>query len=331
MKRSALILTLIPCAALAGPYSGPVGGDGGIGQPVAGFVGELGDGYVGEGNYINPVFQGWASRVVDYSPADDPSLDAQWKNPQMALGQIYKVNPNMPATKDRVPTLEYAVVSLGELSKQQIADGAKPGSITLGFDMKITNGAGYDFAVFENGFSDGANLIFMELAYVEVSTDGINFARFPSVSLNDYLPDDYENWGDEQVALAYGQRDATNVHNLAGKHVNHGDESWGTGFDLEDLVHDDLVVNGIVDLNNINFIRLVDIPGTGEFKDGTVPEPGNPIFDPWQTYGSGGFDLAGIGIINGEYIPEPATVGILLLTALGAFALRRRRQNVRGQ
>ena len=52
------------------------------------------------------------------------------------------------------------VVSLG--------DG---GSAILTFTSPITNGAGFDFAVFENSFSD----VFLELAFVEVSSDGINY------------------------------------------------------------------------------------------------------------------------------------------------------------
>jgi hypothetical protein len=60
-----------------------------------------------------------------------------------------------------------SVVSLG--------DG---GTATLSFPLVIRDEVGYDFAVFENSFSDN----YMELAHVEVSSDGIHFFRFPSVS-----------------------------------------------------------------------------------------------------------------------------------------------------
>ena len=53
------------------------------------------------------------------------------------------------------------------------------GIITLGFEHPIKNGNGPDFAVFENSFSN----TFLELAHVEVSTNGIDFIRIPSVSL----------------------------------------------------------------------------------------------------------------------------------------------------
>ena len=53
------------------------------------------------------------------------------------------------------------------------------GQITLTFDQPIADGPGFDLAVFENSFSD----TFLELAFVEVSTNGSDFVRFPAVSL----------------------------------------------------------------------------------------------------------------------------------------------------
>ncbi len=310
MKRP-LILTLWLAAsfAWAGPYSGGTGGDSAIDEPIAGFV----DG----GSTLNPVFKGWATRVVDYSPANPGTIDVAWGDPTKALGAVTGEH--------------FDVVSLGELTKAQIASGVAPGSITMGFNMKITNGAGYDFAVFENAFPRSyeiekdvfLDLVFMELAYVEVSTDGVHFARFPSTSLNPEKPQDFDSadWDDTPaIAMANGGRDATNVHNLAGKHINNGGDSWGTGFDLSDLLLNELVLAGLVDLNDINFIRIVDIPGTGDYLDAN----GNPIYDAWWTYGSGGFDLEAIGIINGVPIPEPSALCGLLL--VGAFAMARRRR-----
>ena len=60
------------------------------------------------------------------------------------------------------------VVSLG--------DG---GSAILTFSSPIINGNGPDFAVYENAF----NNTFLELAHVEVSSDGFNYFRFESSSL----------------------------------------------------------------------------------------------------------------------------------------------------
>ena len=64
-----------------------------------------------------------------------------------------------------------------------IADGV---TVSLGdngvaiysLNIPVYNGNGNDFTVFENGF----NNTFLELAFVEVSSDGINYFRFPSKS-----------------------------------------------------------------------------------------------------------------------------------------------------
>ena len=65
----------------------------------------------------------------------------------------------------------------------------------------------------------------------------------------------------------------------------------GTAFDLEDLASDALVQSSIVNLNDIRFVRLVDIPGNGAFLD----SQGRAILDAWPTAGSGGLDLDAIG------------------------------------
>ncbi len=99
------------------------------------------------------------------------------------------------------------------------------------------------------------------LAFVEVSRDGANFARFLRDSLTG------------EPVKSEGVIDPTRVYNLAGKHVNNASEfegeflggSWGTPFNLDDLINDSLVTSGQVDLNAIRFVRIVDIPGDGSF------------------------------------------------------------------
>ena len=68
---------------------------------------------------------------------------------------------------DAIGTADNAIVSLGDA-----------GSAVLTFDKAVTNGLGYDFVVFENSFSS----TFLELAFVEVSSDGTNYFRFDAVS-----------------------------------------------------------------------------------------------------------------------------------------------------
>ncbi|MEM8732932.1 MAG: PEP-CTERM sorting domain-containing protein [Planctomycetota bacterium] len=206
------------------------------------------------------------------------------------------------------------VNSLGDLDASEIAAGLSPGFLTVTFPTGIGNGDGADFAVFENGgafFSEPFR--FAELAYVEVSTDGIDFARFPSISTNE------ESDLDVGFGRGFAGVDVTNVFNLAGKHEN----GFGTPFDLGDLSSDPLVANGSLDLANVQYLRLVDIPGNGDFVD----SQGNGILDPWLTSGSGGFDFrlgqgVGVGVFN-TAVPEPG--GFALLAAVGGSLLFNRR------
>ncbi len=157
-----------------------------------------------------------------------------------------------------------SVVSLGD-----------SGIITLTFDQLITDGPGFDFAIFENGFVDH----YMELGHVEVSSDGIHFFRFPSVS---EIPTDAQ--------LDNGSiSDCRYVNNLAGKYKR----GFGTPFDLADLPTD-----ALLNTEAITHIRIIDAIGaiTGT---GTTDQDGTVINDPYPTpFASSGFDLDAIGIIN---------------------------------
>ena len=102
------------------------------------------------------------------------------------------------------------------------------------------------------------------------------------------------------------------MHNLAGKHPNANGICEGTPFDLDDLVGHPSVVDGLVDLNHIYYVRIVDIPGSGDFSDEaqTAIDPNtgeyytapHPIYDQWPTIGSGGFDLEAIGVLHKQQI-----------------------------
>jgi hypothetical protein len=205
--------------------------------------------------------------------------------------------------------------SLGDLDAMQIASGDSPGYLTVTFPHGVRNGAGADFAIFENGFAFGSpNGLFAELAYVEVSTNGTDFARFPSISTNT---------SPVTGSGAFSGFDTTNMFNLAGKHAS----GFGTPFDLSDLSSNPLVTRGLVDLNNIQFVKLVDIPGNGAFLD----SQGHPILDNWLTTGTGGYDFQlpagkGVGVLNA--VPESTTV-ILMLIALTALAIRTQQRGMR--
>ncbi len=163
------------------------------------------------------------------------------------------------------PAADGAVLSLG--------DG---GTATLSFPYPIGNGRGSDFAVFENAFSN----TFLELAFVEVSSDGINFVRFPAVSNSDTAV---------QIGT-FGAIDATEIHNLAGKY-RYG---YGTPFDLEDLKD----APGI-DIENITHVRIIDVVGSINPEYCSRDSRGVIINDPWTTpFNEGGFDLDAVGVIH---------------------------------
>jgi hypothetical protein len=150
------------------------------------------------------------------------------------------------------------------------------GMATLTFDVAIADGEGFDFAVFENSFSD----TFLELAFVEVSSDGEFFVRFPSVSLTD---------PDTQTGT-FGETDCTKIHNLAGKYR----QGYGTPFELAELAG----IPGL-DIQHITHVRVIDVVGIVDTDHASTDSQGNIINDPWPTpFSSGGFDLDGVGVIN---------------------------------
>lgn len=284
-RRTALPLALLAAPWLtAQPYSaGRADNGNAYDAPIPGFTGPGGEGKVELPGYenpvgptsVNPIFLNWADTVVDYSPAlgthGDGStvVDPFWQFSDETLGPVSGDN--------------YAVASLGDLDAAAILAGNQPGSITLRFVEPISDFTGADFAVYENGhINNSAGGVFGELAFVEVSSNGVDFARFPSVSQT-------------QTAVGpYGSIDPTRIYNLAGKHLNAFGESWGTPFDLAQLADHPFVAQGRLDLNDITHIRLVDIPGSGDFLDSL----GNPIFDAWVTWGSGGADIEAVGAIG---------------------------------
>jgi hypothetical protein len=152
------------------------------------------------------------------------------------------------------------------------------GSALLGFDIPVINGPGPDFAVFENSFGDS----FLELGFVEVSSDGQRFVRFPAVSLTPY---------DQQVNT-FDTLAATAIHNFAGKYRH----AYGTPFDLEDL-RDSVGI----DLNKVNQIRIIDVIGCIRDPFATTDSQGHKVNDPWPTpFDTGGFDLDAVGVIHNK-------------------------------
>ena len=201
------------------------------------------------------------------------------------------------------PAGENGVISLG--------DG---GEAVLTFAQPISDHEGYDLAVFENSF-DGN---FLELAFVEVSSDGINFYRFPPISLIDTT---------KQVGT-FDPTDPRKINNLAGKHEG----LFGTPFDLAELKN----VVGL-DIGKVTHVKIKDAVGSLDDKYATRDTKGVKMNDPWPTpFPSGGFDLDAVAVlrspvntVKGEALegnykvhPNPLVAGQILNIDLSQINLK---------
>jgi len=185
----------------------------------------------------------------------------------------------------QIDSLELGYVSYGDDSDAlgkadnmvvSLGDG---GSAVVTFDSPICNGVGYDFAVFENPFPNTPHC-FLELAFVEVSSDGVNYFRFPAIT---NIPEDTQVGG-------FDLMDATLIHNFAGKY----EVLYGTPFDLDDIED-----NPLLDKNNVTHVRLIDVVGTIDPEYATYDSEGHIVNDPWPTpFWSSGFDLDAVGVIH---------------------------------
>ena len=165
------------------------------------------------------------------------------------------------------------------------------GVATLTFASPIVNGPGPDFAVFENGFKSGA-YYFLEIAFVEVSSDGEHFFRFPAITNVPY---------DTQLG-GFAVMDPTLIHNFAGKY----EAFYGTPFDLDEVED-----NPLLNKNNVTHVRVIDVVGCIDPQYATYDSQGHPVNDPWPTpFASSGYDLDAVGVIHDQahQVPEDATI-----------------------
>ena len=257
-------------------------------------------------HYQSSAIKAWATGYQDYNVGY--AVDEQWKTPEKAIGAVKADN--------------FDVVVLGN-----------GGSITMTFASGIKNGEGLDFAVFENSnivADEGApaGMGFWELAYVEVSSDGTHFVRFPNFYLG------------ATTVSAYGQHAGSLIYNLASKYMM----DYGHGYDLAELEYaynyiisgdceftDDYVSSFLanyqyLDLDNVSYVRVIDVIGDGS----CLGSDGYEIYDPHLTWGSGGFDLQGIGVLNmalSAVVPEPSTYAVFFGFIAFVFAIYRKRKN----
>jgi hypothetical protein len=164
--------------------------------------------------------------------------------------------------------------AVGKANNEVVSLGDK-GYAVATFQYPIMNGDGWDFAVFENALND----TFLELAFVEVSSDGVHFFRFPAVSLTQT---DIQTSG-------FGLTDPVKIHNLAGKYR----AMYGTPFDLDDIED-----NPLLDKNYITHVKIIDVGGSIHPDFASLDSQGNIINDPFPTpFHTGGFDLDAVGVI----------------------------------
>ena len=189
------------------------------------------------------------------------------------------------------------------------------GDLTLGFAVPITDGPGADFLVGENPFRLAGSWwqTFAEVMFVEVSSDGLQFARFPA-----------RYFGPPVQPGPFGTVAVGSYANLAGQHpvlattaaVDAQDvvDAGGDAFDLRDLAGHPLVLGGALDLAAITHVRLVDVQ-SGTSLDGA----GVPIFDA----GSGSADVDSVTVIHQQGLLANGTPRVdLTIQVDGTMTLR---------
>lgn len=201
----------------------------------------------------------------------DSSIFVNWAtNCSVIIGQEDISNPQSVLASAGDSSLAIGNPGNGIVS---LGDG---GQAILTFERPIKNEIGWDFAIFENSFSDN----YLELAFVEVSSNGLDYLRFETTSLTQ----------DSIQIDAFGSVDPEKINNLAGKYrVN-----YGTPFDLEELN-----LEPGLDIDNITHLKIIDVIGSIDSNYGTIDHLGNLINDPFPTpFPSSGFDLDAVGVIH---------------------------------
>jgi hypothetical protein len=209
--------------------------------------------------------QGFATEVVEWIPGPGVTPGMGFGLPARALG-----GPQGEGHDNG--SLDVLVLGAG-------------GHVVLGFGGTLFDAPGPDLTVFENGFFFGGGF-YGELLFVEVSSDGVNYARFPSRC---DIPAPLGLFDTYDPALVGGLAGNREVYaNVVTNAIDPFDPavSGGDAFDFADLASDPLVLGGVVDLGAIRFVRLRDIIGDGSSTDSA----GDPIYDPTSATASADLD-----------------------------------------
>ncbi len=198
--------------------------------------------------------------------------------------------------------------SSGSLHVLSLGSG---GVVTLGFDVVLTDGPGADFTVSENGF-EFSGLVFAEVCSVEVSTNGVDFARFPSRYGGPPGPlGDFEGLPYATFAGLSGGHPV--LANVLTNTIDPFDPvvSGGEAFDLADLRDHPLVQSGLVNLAQIHFVRLVDLVAGQEIDSrGTVT---------WDSGGPSSADMDAVAVIQHTQNQTPGTPAVDFYTDAAGY------------
>lgn len=212
---------------------------------------------------------------------DSPQIVGWANGISVERGLVNISNPDAVAGGSNYATAgmpEYAI-GYADGNTVSLGDG---GHAIATFSVPVVNGPGFDFAVFENG-----STLYLELAFVEVSSDEVHYFRFPSHS---------ETQTQTQLG-SFGTPQAQYLNNLAGKYA----AQYGTPFDLSDLPD-----NGLLDKNNITHIKIIDVVGSIDPEYATYDSFGNAVNDSFPTpFASCGFDLQAVAVINRQALSVP--------------------------
>lgn len=182
------------------------------------------------------LIKSWATELIDLKRGYLNIADTNYSLMQQGVSSNYALSG-----------LDENVLGKADGQTVSLGDG---GEVILSFQNPIRNGVGPDFAVFENGFYSPPTqniLIYLELAFVEVSSDGENFYRFPAVS----------NQQIETQVSSFQSVDYRLYENLAGIFP----VFWGAAFDLDDLIINSTDTS-LLDFENINFVKIIDVVGS---------------------------------------------------------------------
>lgn len=185
---------------------------------------------------------------------------------------VVSVNPGPTATGDPVLALG-APVGLGLWQgATEVYTLGVGGTIVLELDSPLVNAAGTDLIVCENPFLVlGTVTSFAEAMFVEVSSNGVDFARFPTQYVGDTGPFSPTIGLPPAWYSGFAGVMPVSANLAAGIDPLDVVAAGGDAFDLAELEDHPLVTGKLLNLDQISFVRLIDIEsGMEQDSNGTI-------------------------------------------------------------